>query len=187
MDFKQFSALNEATKPKQPKVHVFKDYPNFKKVKDLPEGDLYAVVNGDDTFFWYKGEFTINLYPVTHTESFFENSDSNYIEVTIDPSYDTSVDETPYDFNSDSGNIKYHKSLVIDSIDLKASDYKIEVETNDRDASDEEKAEIKQFELLAKSLKAKDIRELFKGDIKDEIGKIIDDQHKEIVEYMNKH
>lgn len=183
MDFKKFNELNEATKPKLPKIHTFKDYPSFKKVKELPEGDLYVVLDGDDTFFWYEGDFIISLFPATKNEDFFDNADANHIQVTIDPDYNTSVDERPYDFNSESGHIKYHTSLSYDSIDLKGSDYTIDVETYEHGADEAELEEIKKFKALAKTIKAKDIRVMFKGDVENEIDNIIDEKYEEIAKY----
>lgn len=183
MDFKKFNELNEATKPKLPEIHTFKDYPSFKKVKELPEGDLYVVLDGDDTFFWYEGDFNISLFPATKNEDFFDNADANHIQVTIDPDYNTSIDEHPYDFNSESGHIKYRTSLSYDSIDLRGSDYTIKVETYERGADEAELEEIKKLKELAKTIKAKDIRVMFSGDIENEIDKIIAEKYEDIAKY----
>lgn len=184
MDFNTFCELNESKNKTEPKIHVFKDYPSFKKVKELPEGDLYVVTNGDDTFFWDDGQFTINLFAATQVKTFFENSDVNYVQVDIDPSFDTSTDDAPSDFNSESGNIKYNQFLVIDGLDLKASDFTIDAETNhDKDTPEDEQDEIKRLESIGKSLKAKTLRTLFKGDVVSAINDIIKKDHDDFVEF----
>lgn len=184
MDFNKFIEINEATEQKEPKVHVFKDYPSFKKVKALPEGDLYVVTNGDDTLFWNDGLFTINLFPATKVESFFENADVNYIQVDIDPEFETSVDDSPTSFNSESGNIKYTQNLVVEGIDLKGSDFAIDVETNqDKDTPEDELEEIKRLESLGKALKAKALRNMFKGDVVSAIDSIIEKDHDDFVKF----
>lgn len=173
--------FNQSNEQKLPVIHVFKDSPSFNEVKELPEGDLYAVIDGDDTIYWYEGDFTINLSPVTKNEEFFDNADSNHICITIDPSYNTSIDESPYDFNSETGCIKYHTSLVYDSIDLKNSTFDVEVITCDRYASESELEEIEKFKALGELIKSKKIRDLINADIEGEIDRIIDERQDDIL------
>lgn len=186
MDFNTFLELNES-KTKNPKITVFKTEPSFKKVKELTEGDLYAVTNGDETFYWDDGKFTISLFPVTHNKDFFDDVDGNFVTVEIKPEYNTTVDDEASGFNSETGSVKHTEFLVYEGIDLKNSDYKIyHDDYKVKDATEEYVVEYDRYVKLAKSLKAKTIRESFVGDVEDAINKVIESTHDEIAEYEAK-
>lgn len=186
MNFDTFLELNEA-KSNKPNIHVFKKQPSFKTVSELTVGDFYAVTGDNDAFNWDDGKFNVSLFPVTRNKEFFNDIDGNFVTVEIDPEYETSVDDDPSGFNSESGNVSYTSGLLYEGIDLKASSYKFYVEDYIADGADDETiVEHKRYTTLAKSLNAKTVRECFGGAVEDAINKLIDDQHDDISKFESK-
>lgn len=101
-----------------PNAFFFETEPTFEEVKKLPKDSVYIVGELIDCD-WKNNTIIFDIYKATDNEFDFEylTGGANYLFVeakNINYGYD--VAETPYAFNSESGNISYHETNYVSGV-----------------------------------------------------------------------
>lgn len=188
MGFKEF--LNEAASLAGAKLHVLSGDDEddlFKEVSKLNIGDFYVPKDMDECFGWWEGKFNLILFPVTHNKEFFEHSiEQVMVYVDFVPDYSIDVDETPTGFNSNTGHISYQTDHSIDGVNLKNSDFDVGNHIqDDKDFSEEARAEYVRCVELVKSVNNKNVLPLLLN-IQKEIDAEIYESQDRIDAYLTK-